>query len=183
MSRLSPASIRFLQRSQQLSPADKGYESYGQAYTQLFCELYDIMREMKVALEEQGLGLWTLTYDGDKLDRSLSFSFNLGQEFVKSTINLHLVFNPHGASSLSVSSDIAVDRINQEELKAFFRSPAYKRYFKPHSFQGKNLETHIAQRQIGSRHLGDYLKHLIEMAGPYIKCLREAAHRPALQLV
>jgi len=176
MQHLSPSSLRFLQQIKRDPSASKINENYGQAYTQLFCELYDIMRDVKKSLENDDIGTWTLTYQGSELDRSLSFSFNFNKVIGSRSIDLNLTINPHSTSSISFSSDIPSLIHSSDALAEFRTSPAYRRYFEPHTSSLDHLRTEISQRQINSRHFGDYLIHICDMALPYIKYLQEGAH-------
>ena len=176
MHKLSPSSLRFLQQLKRNPSTSKNEESYGQAYTQLFCELYDIMRDVKESLEKNDIGTWTLTYQGSELDRSLSFSFNFNRIIGSRSIDLNLTINPLSTSSISITSDIPSHIHSSDALAEFRTSPAYRRYFAPHTSSLDHLRTEISQRQINSRHFGDYLIHIGEMAMPYIKSLQEGVY-------
>jgi len=171
MSGLSPASTRFLRHAKRHPELSSSDESYGQAYTQLFCELYDIMREVKTSLEMKNLGKWVLTYTGSEMNRTLSFSFNLHQGAEGQRINLDMVIDPFDTSHLTISYDGCCGYA-ERQLEDFMSTPAFKRYFGPYGSDTKQLKTEISPRQIGSRHFGDYLVFLCEMSIPYIECLK-----------
>jgi len=180
MTNLSPASLTFLRQIKRNPMASLKQEAFEQSYTQLFCELYDIMRDVKASLDQQNVGSWILTYKGSELDRSLSFSFNLHMDFDNHSINVDLTINPFATSAISILSDIPAENISAEAMKQFRNSPAYRRYFAPFTTSSNHLVTEISQRQINSRHFGGYLIHICEMALPYIKSLQEGAYQRQL---
>ena len=175
MSSLSPISLQFLRTIKNNPRHSRSSEAYGQACTQLFCELYDIMREVKDALDDHKYGFWTLTYQGSELDKKLSFSFNLHKGLGQQTINLDFTIDLFNTSYLCITSPSLSEDVSKDDMKDFVQSPAYRRYFAPYGSSDHQLRTEISDRQFRSRHLGDYLIHLCEMTLPYIKILHERA--------
>jgi len=181
MANLSLESIQFLKKIKAGEYSSIKEKKFHQAYTQLFCELFDVIREVKSSLEEKGLGIWTLTYKGAKLDKAVSYKYNLRQKNRESTIDIDLSIDPFGTTSLTISSGINQYDIRTAGFQDFFSSPAFKRYFAPLHKDPRQIQTIVPQKQITSRHFGDYIIHLCHMAIPYI--ISSQTTSTSLQLV
>jgi len=177
---LSSQSIAFLKSTDSDSGAPQEPSTWRLNYARLFCELYEVIRSANASLDDLSLGKWSMNYNSEGRNQALSFTFRLDSDIISDRSKVTIQIEPHGTSSIEVSSmDCAeTSPLVNEELKSFYLSPSYKRYFAPHTRHlDKGIRTIIPRKQITSRHFGAYVIHLLQMARPYlIATCRSHAH-------
>ncbi len=167
MKHLSPESIGFLRNIKNKSIAQDNSESWGNLYTRLFCDLFNIVRSANEELNDFAIGKWFITYENTDDQSELSFRFALSLSNEKKAPEIQITIQPFGESSIEV---LPVDNRKMDfNLTGFYNSGAYKRYFQDYKDESLGLKTVISSKQITSRHFGDYIVHLLTMMKPYIE--------------
>lgn len=175
MQSLSHQSINFLKRIKSMDQTESIDPSWRLHYTRLFCELYDIIRTAHDSLSDMDMGKWSVSYDGEELKNTLSFAFSLSLSNEEYLPKIKISINPYGDSYIEIPT-IESKKLRQQtddELIHFYQSPAYKRYFAPHTDSTVGLKTVIPLKQITSRHFEAYLLHLLKMMKPYLAALQK----------
>lgn len=174
MQRLSPESIAFLRRIQHQGISRSQHDTWSKHYTRLFSDLYEIINEANKTLNNFALGKWNISYESMDSDKPLAFEYALKSSELEASPSIKITIEPVGISTIELTQP---EHLCPVKSKTFYQSSAYKRYFEPHQTLRTGLKTVIAQRQLTSRHLGSYIKHLLTMMKPYLEasCQEEKA--------
>ena len=170
MNNLSHESQSFLRNLRNV-PANEGEDpTWKIQYATLFSEFFNVIGTATDSLSELSLGKWSLCYESDDA-QNLAFTFRLNHSKQEALPQMVIRMEPFGESFIAVSGcskDRVAEDSNDPRLTSFFDSSAYKRYFSPYESGKYHLKTVLPQRQIMSRHLGDYMNHLFRMMQPYL---------------
>ena len=170
--KLSNQSRKYIVERRRSDQELKNDSSQSLNQARLFCELYEIISIATDELNKMTRGHWSVCYQGED-QQTLAFHFRLHQSVEDFYPNITIQIEPAGISYIRVQTDPSKNVLSSldSEIAQFFNSPAYRRYFAPHSNSLSDLVTTIPSRQIISRDFGSYLVHLFEMMGPYIKLI------------
>lgn len=176
MQSLSIKSINFLKKIKSLDETDQTDPSWRLHYTRLFCELYDIIRTAHDSLSDMDMGKWSVSYDGEEVENTLSFAFSLNLAKEEYLPKIKISINPYGESFIEIPliESKKLRKQTDDALSNFYQSPAFKRYFAPYTDSTVGLKTIIPVKQITSRHFEAYLLHLLKMMKPYLAALSKA---------